>query len=108
MQRRKNAYTRPNLVGLRRKSKLQMVKIKYRPIQCKNNVLLLFYRILLVELLSEKSCKTSFNFFCFFNIGHLLLFLFINLCFMIVNFFTYQFIGPHNFQNVGSREYIFL
>ena len=27
---------------------------------------------------------------------------------MIVNFFTYQFIGPHNFQNVGSREYISL
>ena len=36
----KNAYTRPNLVGLGCKSRLQMVIIKYRPIQCKNNVLL--------------------------------------------------------------------
>ena len=57
VQRRKNAYTRPNLVGLLRwKSRLQMVIIKYRPIQCKNNVLLLFLQDF--ELLSEKSCKT--------------------------------------------------
>ena len=42
MQRRKNAYTRPNLVGLCCKSRLQRVIIKNRPTQCKNNVLLLF------------------------------------------------------------------
>ena len=41
-EEKKNAYASPNLVGLRCKSSLQMVKIKYRPIQCKNNVLLLF------------------------------------------------------------------
>ena len=60
-----------------------------------------FYWILLVELLSEKSCKTSFFSFFF---KYILLFLFINLFFMIVKFFTYQFIGPHKFLNVGSRE----
>ena len=39
---KKNAYARPSLVGLRCKSTLQMVTIRYKPIQCKNNVLLLF------------------------------------------------------------------
>ena len=58
-----------------------------------------FYRILLAELLSEKSCKTSFFFFPFFFFKYIL-FLFINLFFMIVKFFTYQFIGPHKFLNV--------
>ena len=43
VQRRKNVYARPNLVGLRCKSRLQMVTIKYRPIQYKNSVLLLFF-----------------------------------------------------------------
>ena len=59
-------------------------------------------------LLSEKSCKTFCCFvfvfvfvFVFFN---MLLFLFINLFFMIVKFCTYQFIEPHKFLNVGSRE----
>ena len=68
------------------------------------NVKIMFYRylyrILLVELLSEKSCKTFF----FLNI----LFAFINLFFMIVKFCTYQFIEPNKFLNVGSREKSFL
>ena len=41
-KKKKTGKTRPNLVGLRCKSRLQMVKIKYKPIRCKNNVLLLF------------------------------------------------------------------
>ena len=57
-----------------------------------------FYRILLAELLSEKSCKTSF-FPLFFYIFYFYL-LGPNLFFMIVNFVTYQFIGPHKFLNV--------
>ena len=80
----KKKRVRPNLVGL------YNVKIMfYRYL----------YRILLVELLSEKSCKTYF---------FKLLFSFINLLFMIVKFCTYQFIEPHKFLNVGSREKIFL
>ena len=93
-------YTRPNLVGLRCKSRLQMVKI-IGLYNVKIMFYCYFYRILLVELLSEKSCKTSIFLLFFFNI---LLFLFINLFFMIVKFFTYQFIGPHKFVNVGFRE----
>ena len=77
---REKKRVRPNLVGL-------------------NNVKIMFYRylyrILLVELLSEKSIN-------------ILLFAFINLFFMNVKFCTYQFIEPHKFLNVGSREKIFL
>ena len=79
MQRKKRV--RPNLVGL------YNVKIMF---YC------YLYRILLVELLSEKS------------INILLLFAFINLFFLIVKFCNYQFIEPHKFLNVGSREKIFL
>ena len=53
------------------------------------------------ELLSEKSCKHGEIFFFFFDI---LLFLFINLFFMIVKFCTYQFIKSHKFLNVGPRK----
>ena len=55
-----------------------------------------FYRVL-------NCCqKNPVKRFFFFE----LLFLFINLFFMIVKFCTYQFIEPHKFLNVGPRKYI--
>ena len=64
-----------------------------------------FYRILLVELLSEKSCKTYvFFLFLFIIIIIILLFSFINLFFMIVKFCSYQFVEPYKFLNVAPRE----
>ena len=99
---KKNAYARLNLIGLRCKSRLQMVTIKYRPMQCKNNVLLLFLQDFVGRIAIRKNPVKHI----FLNI---LLFLFIrpNLFFMIVKFCTYQFIEPHKFLNVGSREYRF-
>ena len=65
-EEKKNPYARPNLVGLRCKSRLQMVTIKYRPIQCKNNVLLLFLQDFVGRIAVRKNLvKLKFFFFFF-------------------------------------------